>query len=78
MSGVNGSFNNRTLYQQDWDLNNGNASSGNGFTNSHTLSQCDYLSTFKDMDLDVENDDVSSGYGSMNSHTVYQNNGLNN
>ena len=60
------------LYQYDWDLNNADASFVNGFINSHTLSQCNDSSIFKDMDGDAENGDVSGGHGSMNSHTVYQ------
>ena len=41
MSGGNFSMNNHILYQQDCDSNNGDVSSGYGFINSHTLSQCD-------------------------------------
>ena len=56
--------------------NNDDVSSVCGFINSHTLSQCEYSSHFKDMDGDVENFDVSCGYGSMNRHTDLQHNGL--
>ena len=75
ISDVNCSMNNHTLYQQDFDSNNVDVSSGNGFINSHTLSQCDDSSIFKDMDDDVDKGDVSSVYGSMNSHSDFQQNG---
>ena len=68
--------NNHILSQQDCDSNTGDVSSGNGFMTSHTLSQCNGVSTFTDMDGEFENDDVISGYGYINSHTVYQYNGL--
>ena len=76
MSGGNGSMNNHNIYQQYWDSNHGDVSSGINFINSHTISQYNDSRTFKDMDGDIENDDVSTGYGYMNSHNVYQNNGF--
>ena len=51
-------------------------SSGYSFKNSHTLYQCEYSSSFKNIYVDVENCDVSSGYGYMNIHTDSQHNGL--
>ena len=65
-------MNNHTLYQQGCDSNNGAMSIQNWFMNSHTISQCDGSSTFKQMDRDVEKGDVSSLYVSMNSHNVYK------
>ena len=76
MSCVNGSMNRHIFFQQDWYLNNGDVSGGNGFVNRHTLSQCKKISSFKDMDGDVENVDTSGGYGSMNTHYLYQRNAL--
>ena len=46
------------------------------FLNSHTISQCEYSSTFKKIYLYVEKGDVSSGYGSMNNHTYLYHNGF--
>ena len=69
-------MNNHTLYQQDFDSNNGDVSIVNGFINSHTLSQCYHSSTFNQMDGYVEKGDVGGGYFYMNSHTLYQPNGL--
>ena len=40
-------------------------SSGIIWINSHTVYQCNYSGTLKDMDGDVENDDVSNVNGSM-------------
>ena len=51
-------------------------SSGYVFFNSHTLSQHEYSSTFKNIDGDVDKGDVSSGCGSMNTHTYLQLNDL--
>ena len=59
----------KTLSQQDCDSNNSDISSEYGYIKSHTISQCEYSSTFKDMNGDVENVDVRSGYGSMKIHT---------
>ena len=75
MSGGNFSINNYIIYQKDCNTNAGDVSSGYGFIDSHTISQCDDSSTFKDMDGDVEKGDVSIVYGSKNIHTVYQQNG---
>ena len=69
-------MNNLTIYQHEWDSNSGDVSIGNGFINSHTNSQCNGSSTFKDMYGDIESGDVSSGYDSINCHTAYQQNGL--
>ena len=62
---------NHTLSQQDFDFYNGNVSSAYEVLNSHTISQCEYSSTFKEIDGDAENVDVSSGYGSMNRNTDF-------
>ena len=64
-----------THYKKYCDFNNGDVSSGYGFINSHTLSQCEYSGTFRDMDGGVEKGDVSSRYGSTNRHTDFQHNG---
>ena len=72
VSDGNCSINNHNLYQQDFDSNNGDVRSVYGFINSHTLSQCDDTSTFKDIGGYVENFDVSSECGSMNSHTFFK------
>ena len=76
VGGGNISMHNHTLSQQYLYSNNGDFSSGNGYINSHTLSKCNYSSTFKYMDGYFENGDVSSGCGSMNIYTVYQQNGF--
>ena len=76
MSGGNGSMNIHTLYQHDWDFNNGDVSSGIGFIHGHTLSQCNHPITFKDMYGVVVNCDISGGHGSVKSHNIYQQNGL--
>ena len=76
MSGGICSMINHNLSQQYFDSNNGDVSSGNSFINSHTLSQCDDLSKFKDMDRYVEKVDVSIGCFSMNINNFYQLNGL--
>ena len=60
----------------DVEKSDGDVSSGHGFYNSHTLSQCEDSSTFKEMDGDFEKGDVISGYISMDSHIDLQNNGL--
>ena len=65
-----------TIYQQDYDLNNGDVSCGNDFINSYTLSQHNGSSYFIDMDEDVESGYVSGEHGSMNIHTVSQQNSL--
>ena len=65
-------MNSHTVSQHDWDFNNGDVSSGNGFINSHTLSQFDDSTTFQDMDEYVEEYNVSGGNGSINSHNIYQ------
>ena len=58
------STNNHTLSWQNCVSNNGDVSSEYGFKNIHTLSQCEYSITFKDMDGDVEkgDGDVSCRY----------------
>ena len=76
VSGGNSSMKNHSLVQQDWDSNNGDVNSGNGYIYIYTISQCNDSSSFKEMNGDVSNGDVSSGYGYMNRHTVYKNNGL--
>ena len=50
----------------------GDVSSGYIFLNSHTLYQCEYSITFKEIGGGVEkgDGDVSSGYGFINSHTL--------
>ena len=70
VSGGNSLIKNNTLYKQDCDSNNVDASSGHFVINSHNLSQFYVSSTFKEIYGDVDNGDVSSGYGSMNSHTL--------
>ena len=67
---------NHTICHHDFDSNHGDVSIVNVVINSHTLSQCDDSSTFKDMDVDVENGDVSSENGSLRSHNFYQLNGM--
>ena len=74
--GGNVSMNTQILSQQDWDINNGDVSFGNGFINRYNISQCNDSSYFKYMNGNVENDDVSGGHGYMNIHTLYQHNGL--
>ena len=74
LSGGNGSMNSQILSQRYWDFNNGDVSCGNIFINSHTLSQCNYSSSFEYMENYVENGDVSGGHGSMKSHILYQHN----
>ena len=69
-------MNNYTLYRQDFDSNNDYVSSVYVFINSHTLSQCEYLSTFNNMYSYVEKGGISSVYGYMNSHTDSQQSGL--
>ena len=76
MSGDDSSMNNHTLSQKYWYSNNGDVSSVNGYINIHTLSKCNYSSTFKYMDGYFENGDVSSGCGSMNIYNVHQQNGF--
>ena len=76
VSDGNGSMNSQKLSQHDWDSNNSDVISINGFINSHTILQCNDWSNFKDMDGDVENGDGSSGYGYITIHTVYQQKGL--
>ena len=76
LSGGNGYIKILTIYKRYQDSNNGDVSSGNGFINRHTISQCNYSSNFKYMDGDIENGDVSGGHGYMNSHTIYKNNGF--
>ena len=60
----------------DFEKGDGDVGSGYVFINSHTLSQRDDSSTFKNIDGGVDKGDVSSGYGSMNSHTDLQQNGF--
>ena len=43
----------RTISHHDYDTNNVDVSSGYGFKNIHTLSQCEDSSTSNDMYLDV-------------------------
>ena len=50
MSSANCYVINHTFSQQDCDSNDGGLSTGNGFINRHTLSQCDDSRTFRDMD----------------------------
>ena len=47
MSGGNAFMNIHTLYQHDWDLNNGDVSIGNGFINIHTIYQCNNSSDLR-------------------------------
>ena len=65
MSGWNCNLNNHTHSQQYWNSNNVDVSRGYGFSDSHTLFQCEYSSTFNNNDDDTERSDVvvSSGYG---------------
>ena len=74
MSGGNCSLTNHTISQQYCDYNNGDVSIRYVFLNSHTLSQCEDSSRFKNIDDDVEKDDgdVSCGYVFVNSHTLSQ------
>ena len=58
------------------DVGKGDGDVNSNFFNIHTLSQCEYSSTFKDMYRDVESGNVSSRYGSINSHDGLQQNGL--
>ena len=51
-------------------------SSGYGFLNSHTISQCKDSITFKEIYGGVENYEVSSVYGSIKRNTDLQHNGL--
>ena len=63
-SGRNFSMYNHTLSKEYCDSEHGDVSSGYGFKNSHTLSQCIDLITFKNIDEDNEKDDgdMISGY----------------
>ena len=65
MSGVKFSLKKHNFYQKYCDSNNGDASSGYGFLNSHSLSQCEYSSMFNKIDDYVEHGDgdVSNGCG---------------
>ena len=67
-------YNNSDYSEINGDLNNVDVSCENGFTNSHTLSQCNESSYFKYMDGDVKNVDVSDGHFFMNSHTLSEEN----
>ena len=53
VSGGNGSMNNHTHSQRDWDYNNGDVSIRNGLLINHTLSQFHDLNTFKYMECYV-------------------------
>ena len=53
VSDANFSMENCTLSQHYCGYNNGDVRSGNGFINSHTISQCDDPSAFKKLDRDV-------------------------
>ena len=66
ISGGNCSMKNHTLYQHDCDYSNGDVSIIYGFINSHTLSQCEYSSTFKN-----RYDDFGNGHGNMYSGYVF-------
>ena len=61
-------MNNHTISQQNFVSNNGDVSSGCGFINIHSHSQCEDSSIFKEMNGDVETGDDSSRYGSMKIH----------
>ena len=77
ISGVNSSMNSHLPFQHNWYFNNGHVSCGNGFINSHTLSQCNDSIALKYTDGYVENGDRSGVHGSMNTHNIYKQNGLN-
>ena len=66
-------MNNHILYQQNYNPNSYDMSSGFVF-NIHTISRCEYSSTLKDMDGDVGkgDGDVSTGYGFLIIQDLYQ------
>ena len=60
----------------DGDVENvdGDVSSGYVLKNRHTLYQCEYSSTFKEMAGYFESCNVSNGYCYMNIHNYLQHN----
>ena len=62
--------------EMNGDLNNGDVSCGNGFINSHILSQCNESISFNDVCGDVENGDMSGRKLFINIHALYEANRL--
>ena len=65
-------YNDRYDMEMNYNLQNGDVSSGIGLTNRHTLPQCNKSIRLNEMNWGSKNSYFSGGPCYMNSHTVYE------